>query len=103
MLVAHGLSSRPTPHCHIRIGGHVEAVKIGHSAEIVDRTLSVELRKAYTAHLKALDGKAVCLAIVQRQCTLAPLCSNAGRHGRSGQRDSTRWHIARHHCTNNTE
>src|SRR5262249_4684666 len=103
MLVTHGLSAGPAPHCHIRIGGHVETVKIGHSAEIVDRTLSVEIRKAYTAHLKALDGKAVCLAIIQRQCTIAPLCPNAGRHGRSRQRDSTGWYIARHRYTSNTE
>jgi hypothetical protein len=64
MLVAHGLGSGPAPHRHIRIGSHIEAVKIGHSAEIVDRALSVEIGKVYTAHLKALDGKVAPLYIV---------------------------------------
>ena len=49
MTCAHGLASGPAPHCHISIGSRVEAVKIGHPAEIADRTLSVKLRKAYTA------------------------------------------------------
>jgi len=74
MLVAYNLGSRPAPYRHIRIGSHVEAVKIGHPAEVVDRALSVELRKADTAYLKDLDGKAVCPAIVQRQCAIASLC-----------------------------
>ena len=30
MLVAHGLDSGPVPHCHISIGSHIEAVKLGH-------------------------------------------------------------------------
>jgi hypothetical protein len=44
MLVAHGLDSVPAPHRHIRIGSHIEAIKVGRPAEIVDRALSVELR-----------------------------------------------------------
>src|SRR5437870_4028231 len=85
MLVVHGLGSGPAPHRHIRVGSHVKAVKIGYPAEIVDRALRVEVRKAYTSHFKALDAKAICLAIVERQCAIAPLCPNAGRHGCSGQ------------------
>src|ERR1041385_2160187 len=80
MLITHGLGPGPTAHGHIRIGSHVEAVKLRHPAEIVDRTLGLECRYAHPSHLKALHSKAVGLAIGQRQDAITPLGSNASRY-----------------------
>src|SRR5437588_9239995 len=59
MLVVHGLGSGPAPHRHIRVGRHIEAVKVGDPEETGDRALPVEIRQAYTTHRKALDRKTV--------------------------------------------
>ena len=61
MLDVHGVYPGLAPYRHMSIGSLYVVAKIGYPAEVGDWALSMELRKVYTAHLKALDGKAACV------------------------------------------
>jgi len=57
----------------------------------------MHIRKAYATYLETFHGKLVLLAVVQRQCAIAPLGSNASRHRGSVKRDFSRRLVLRGH------
>src|SRR5574341_1541336 len=60
----------------------------------------MHIRKAHATYLETFHGKLVLFAVVQRQCAIAPLGSNASRDRGCEKRNFSRRLVLRGHRTN---